>query len=51
MAVKDFCQSVLRVSISVGAIQRCVDRVSQAILPHYGAIVARARASQGQPCG
>ncbi|NLI83721.1 MAG: IS66 family transposase [Deltaproteobacteria bacterium] len=45
-AVKDFCQSVLGVSISVGAIQRCVDRVSQAILPHYEAIAARARTSR-----
>jgi transposase len=42
-AVKDFCQSVLGIPISVGAVQRCVDRVSQAILPHYEAIAARAR--------
>jgi transposase len=42
-AVKDLCQSLLGVPISVGAIQRCVDRVSQAILPHYEAIAARAR--------
>jgi len=42
-AVKDFCQSVLGIPISVGAIQRCVDRVSQAILPYYEAIAARAR--------
>jgi transposase len=42
-AVKEFLQSVLRVSISSGGIQRCVDRVSQAILPYYEAIAARAR--------
>ena len=42
-AVKDFCQSVLGIPISVGAVQRCVDRVSQAILPYYEAIGARAR--------
>jgi transposase len=29
--------------MSVGAVQRCVDRVSQALLPHYEAIGARAR--------
>ena len=34
-AVKEFCQSVLGVAISNGGIQRCVDRVSQAILPYY----------------
>jgi transposase len=45
-AVKDFCQSVLGVPISTGGIQRCVDRVSQAILPHYEAIAARARSHQ-----
>jgi transposase len=28
-AVKEFCQSVLRIPISCGGIQRCVDRVSQ----------------------
>jgi transposase len=42
-AVKDFCQSVLGVPISTGGIQRCVDRVSEAILPHYEAIAERAR--------
>lgn len=42
-AVKEFIQSVLQVPISCGGIQRCVDRVSQAILPHYEAIAARAR--------
>jgi transposase len=33
--VQEFCASVLGVLISRGAIQRCVDRVSQAIHPHY----------------
>ena len=42
-AVKEFCQSVLRIPISLGGIQRCVDRVSQAILPYYEAIASRAR--------
>ena len=42
-AVKEFCQSVLRIPISIGGIQRCVDRVSQAILPHYEAMACRAR--------
>jgi len=42
-AVKDFCQSVLGLSMSVGAIQKCVDRVSQAIVPHYEKIADRAR--------
>lgn len=45
-AVQDFCRSVLGIPISVGAVQRCVDRVSQAILPHYEAIAARARSSR-----
>jgi transposase len=42
-AVKELCQSVLRIPISIGGIQRCVDRVSQAILPYYEAIACRAR--------
>ena len=42
-AVKAFCQSVLRIPISCGGIQRCVDRVSQAILPYYEAMKAKAR--------
>jgi len=42
-AVKEFCQSVLRIPISCGGIQRCVDRASQAILPYYEAIAAKAR--------
>jgi transposase len=42
-AVQEFCPSVLGVRISRGAIQRCVDRVSEAIRPHYTAIAERAR--------
>jgi len=42
-AVKEFCQSLLGIAISSGGIQRCVDRVSEAVLPHYVAIAERAR--------
>lgn len=45
-SVKAFLDSVLRIPISVGAVQRCVDRISQAILPYYEAIAARARSSR-----
>jgi transposase len=41
--VKGFCQSVLGIAISCGGIQRCVDRVSEAIVPYYVAIAERAR--------
>jgi len=44
-AVKEFCQSVLDIPISNGGIQRCIDRVSEAILPHYVAIAERARSA------
>jgi transposase len=42
-AVQEFCLSVLGVPISRGAIQRCVDRVSEAIEQLYEAIAQRAR--------
>jgi transposase len=42
-AVQEFCRSVLGVSISRGAIQRAVDRVSEAITPYYEAVAAKAR--------
>jgi transposase len=42
-AVQEFCASVLGVPISRGAIQRAVDRVSEAITPHYEAIATQAR--------
>jgi transposase len=41
--VQEFCQSVLGVPISRGAIQRAVDRVSAAITPHYEVIAKQAR--------
>jgi transposase len=42
-AVQEFCQSVLGVHLSRGAIQRAVDRVSGAIAPVYEAIAAKAQ--------
>jgi transposase len=42
-AVQEFCQSVLGVRLSRGAVQRAVDRVSEAINPHYAAIAEKAR--------
>jgi transposase len=41
--VQEFCTSVLGVPISRGAIQRVVERVSDAIAPHYEAIADKAR--------
>jgi transposase len=37
---------VLRIPISLGAIQKVIDRGSKAIAPHYGAITNKARASR-----
>jgi transposase len=45
-AVQEFCTSVLGLPISRGAIQRVVDRVSDAITPHYEAIAEKARGAQ-----
>jgi len=42
-SVQDFCQSVLGLAISTGAIQRVIDRSSEAILPIYKAIGNHAR--------
>jgi transposase len=42
-AVQEFCQSVLGVHLSRGAVQGAVDRVSEAIAPVYEAIAATAR--------
>jgi transposase len=36
--VQDFCHSVLHIPISLGAVQKMITRVSQAIVPHYEAI-------------
>jgi transposase len=44
-AVQEFCASVLGVPISRGAVQRAVDRVSEAIRPHYEAIAEQARSA------
>jgi transposase len=41
--VQTFCVSVLRVPISLGAIQKVLDRVSQAIDPYYAVIARQAR--------
>jgi transposase len=41
--VQTFCASVLGISISLGAIQKIVDRVSAATMPHYARIGAAAR--------
>jgi len=45
-AVQDLCASVLSIPLSKGAIQKMVDRVSEAILPHYRALGEVARTSQ-----
>jgi transposase len=45
-AVQEFCPSALGVPISQGAMQRAVDRVSEAITPHYEAIAGKARSTQ-----
>ena len=41
--VQTFCASVLRVPISLGAIQKVLNRVTQAIDPYYVAIATQAR--------
>ena len=42
-AVQDLCASLFGIPLSKGALQKMVDRVSAAILPHYTAIGAVAR--------
>jgi transposase len=42
-AVQDLCASVCGIPLSKGAIQQMVDRVAEALLPHYTAIGAVAR--------
>jgi transposase len=44
-AVQALCASVFGIPLSTGAIQKMVDRVSAAIVPHYTAIGEVARAS------
>jgi transposase len=41
--VQTFCASVLRVPISLGALQKVLDRVTQAIDPYYAVIARQAR--------
>jgi transposase len=41
--VQTFCASVLRVPLSLGAIQKVLDRVAQAIAPHYEAMALHTR--------
>lgn len=41
--VQDFCSSVLGIPISKGAIQKVIDRLSEAIQPHYESIGRIAR--------
>lgn len=41
--IQTFCSSVLGFKISLGAIQKVIDRASKAILPHYEAIRDKAR--------
>ncbi len=43
--VQTFCASVLQVPISLGAIQKVLERVTQAIDPYYVAIATQARQS------
>ena len=45
-AVQALCSSVCGIPLSKGAIQKMVDRVSAALMPHYTAIGEVARASQ-----
>lgn len=44
--IQNFCASVLGFSISLGAIQKILDRTSEAIAPHYEEIGAEARRSE-----
>ena len=40
--IQDFCHSVCNIPISLGAVQKVIQRVSQAIAPHHEAIAALA---------
>jgi len=44
--VQNFCSSVLNIPVSLGAIQKVIDRASRAIEKHYEAITDKARASR-----
>ena len=41
--IQNFCHTVLRMPISLGALQKVIDRVSCALVPHYEAIAELAR--------
>lgn len=45
-SVQDFCQSVLGIPISIGGIQRIIDRASEALEPVYDKIGKRARRAE-----
>jgi transposase len=41
--IQDFCHSVLHIPISLGAVQKVVERGSETLLPHYEVIAELAR--------
>jgi len=41
--IQDFCHSVLHIPMSLGAVQKIVDRVSASLVPHYELIAELAR--------
>ena len=41
--IQDFCHSVLHIPMSLGALQKVVDRVSASLVPHYELIAELAR--------
>jgi transposase len=41
--IQDFCSSVLHIPMSLGAVQKVIDRVSHALEPHYEAMARLAR--------
>jgi transposase len=44
--IQSFCSSVLKIPISLGGIQKIIDRASESIEPHYGAIRDKARSCE-----
>jgi transposase len=46
LTIQNFCASVLGLSLSLGAIQKILDRTSEAIAPHYEAIGKQARQAE-----
>lgn len=44
--VQQICQSFLKIDMSIGAIQKVIDRASEAIKPHYDKIATVARSSE-----